>query len=53
MAVQDKFSTMELLIRRLYKAHDQRGFNHIENTVKDDEERVTEEKGERETNYTG
>lgn len=40
MAVQDEFSTMELVIRRHYKAHDHRGLNHMENTVEDDEDKV-------------
>lgn len=42
IAVQDEFSTIEFVIRRNYKAHDNRGHNHMENTRNDDEE-----KGER------
>lgn len=34
MAVQDEFSTMEFVIRRRYKAHDHRGYNHMKNTAK-------------------
>lgn len=40
VAVQDEFSTMELVIRRHYKAHDHWGLNHMENTVEDDEDKA-------------
>ena len=36
MAVQDKFSTMELVIRRHYKVHDHQGFNHMEEDDEDE-----------------
>lgn len=40
MALQDEYSTVELVIRRPYKVHDHWGPNHIDNTVEDDEDKV-------------
>lgn len=42
MAAQDEFSTMQLVIRKYYKAHDHWGFNHMENTVEDDEDNAAQ-----------
>lgn len=40
MAVEDKFSTVELVIRRHFKAHDHWGLNHMKNMEEDDEDKV-------------
>jgi len=40
MAVEDKFSTIALVIRRNYKAHDHWGLYPMENTEEDDEDKV-------------